>query len=498
MPFGTSHEIIVEATRLCLWSFYKVVAVYGSHNVSPDEPYVIACTHHNMIVDPAILSNTFPYGRRIHYWAKDSLFANPIAKRILDDSGVVPVDRTTKNNTLLYAATYDVLALGECVGVFPEGTSHTLPGIGEFRDGTSWAALGYAKSLLDAEGEGAERRTKYQARPADVLPVAIVYQDKSKYRSKIIVQYGKPISVAPYINDFINGDQRATVKRLTRDVEAAVAAMCLNAPDWDSRHAADISRVLLFGDQSKDSVDYVPIMQSLISTFSVLVPKYEDIAYLRRILLEYRKQLNTLHLEDSHIRNYNEQKITKTSTTVYLCKQTLKALVDLSIFLPGLLAHWPLYIIAKVTERYEIFEEVRAQNKMFVGIAMVPFTYIVMFFLVWRTMFSNSYFGIIPALLTVGIFAWYHTVSIDSRYEMFKDLRGRWRLFDAVVMGRGMWTRKEKVLEAKRLRDECLRGVRKMVKDYETQPELAFILQRLKAKQNEASKKARKGFEWLS
>jgi 1-acyl-sn-glycerol-3-phosphate acyltransferase len=91
-----------------------------------------------MIVDPAVLSVTFKNERRLHYWAKDSMFKNPYAKAFLTDCGVVPVDRTTKNNSQLYASTFEVLKLGEAVAVFPEGTSHTLPNLSKFKDGTSF------------------------------------------------------------------------------------------------------------------------------------------------------------------------------------------------------------------------------------------------------------------------------------------------------------------------------------------------------------------------
>jgi 1-acyl-sn-glycerol-3-phosphate acyltransferase len=108
-----------------------------------------------------------------------------LAKRILDDSGVVPVDRTTKNNALLYASTYEVLRLGEVVAVFPEGTSHTLPRMGEFKDGVSWAALEYAKSLLEDNWPNPDQSIP---KPAVVVPVAIVYTDKASYRSNVIVR----------------------------------------------------------------------------------------------------------------------------------------------------------------------------------------------------------------------------------------------------------------------------------------------------------------------
>lgn len=82
-----------------------------------------------------------PHGRRLHYWAKNGLFANPYAAKILLDAGNIPVDRKTKNNEGLYAKTFEVLKLGECVGVFPEGTSLNVPGLLPFKHGISWVRM---------------------------------------------------------------------------------------------------------------------------------------------------------------------------------------------------------------------------------------------------------------------------------------------------------------------------------------------------------------------
>lgn len=64
---------------------------------------------------------SFPHGRKLHYWAKSTLFGNPIAKAILLNAGNVPVYRKAKDNQALYKGTFDVLAVGEIVAIFPEG-----------------------------------------------------------------------------------------------------------------------------------------------------------------------------------------------------------------------------------------------------------------------------------------------------------------------------------------------------------------------------------------
>jgi glycerol-3-phosphate O-acyltransferase / dihydroxyacetone phosphate acyltransferase len=69
-----------------------------------------------------IIAGTFPHERLLHYWAKSTLFGNAIAKKILLNAGCVPVYRNAGNNQELYKGTFDVLAVGEVVAIFPEGT----------------------------------------------------------------------------------------------------------------------------------------------------------------------------------------------------------------------------------------------------------------------------------------------------------------------------------------------------------------------------------------
>lgn len=85
------------------------------------------------------------------------------------------------------------------------------------------AALEYAKSLLN--------RPNSSAKPVCIVPVGIVYCDKSRYRSVVIVTFGPPIDVQPYLSEFLS-DPRTTVKRLTKDTEAAIQKLTINAPDW--------------------------------------------------------------------------------------------------------------------------------------------------------------------------------------------------------------------------------------------------------------------------
>lgn len=137
-----------------------------------------------------------PYQRILHYWAKGeaslypvhsvcltgqrsmlpaSLFANPIVKWILVSACNIPVDRKSKDRQKLLRGTLEALSRGVAVALFPEGTSYTEPRIMQVKDGAAWAALEYTKWAKDND---------HPADPVTIIPAAIVYTNKSKYRSQ--------------------------------------------------------------------------------------------------------------------------------------------------------------------------------------------------------------------------------------------------------------------------------------------------------------------------
>ena len=173
---------------------------------------------------------TIPHRRIIAYWAKASLFKNPISRFIVESAGAIPVARAPRSKEVttqdqgqdgpmngfhngvsngtaspaspasqrgpnsqqaLFEATYRELAKpgGSVLGVFPEGTSYTLPRIVQVKEGAARAALGYIRWIRDCSGYGATSEVSDSADLISIVPVGIVYTDKSHYRSRVYVKY---------------------------------------------------------------------------------------------------------------------------------------------------------------------------------------------------------------------------------------------------------------------------------------------------------------------
>ena len=96
--------------------------VEGKENFPPG-PFVLAPVHRSLIDTPiaALLTR-----RRLRFMGKETLWENKALGGFLSVMGGFPVERGTADRTALRAAA-DVLALGEPLVMFPEGTRQDGP-----------------------------------------------------------------------------------------------------------------------------------------------------------------------------------------------------------------------------------------------------------------------------------------------------------------------------------------------------------------------------------
>ncbi|KAJ9102947.1 hypothetical protein QFC19_004503 [Naganishia cerealis] len=359
MPFGASHFPIRSLAETALSSFFKEIIVLGSENVPEEGPFLVACSHANMAID-----------------VKDSLFSNPVAGAILKNAGNIPVDRRNKNNQSLFKGTFEAMAQGESIGVFPEGTSHTSPHMLPFKDGVAWAALEYVK-FLNGAADGTVRKGK----KAVIIPVGITYLDKAKYRSSIVVEYGVPITTDSFEEEFLSEDEGANklaVKRLTKTLELEMMKLTVNGPDWESLIAAKMAKELLWERESKLAPEeVVKVQQTLVDMFSPPT-SIKQLQEVKDLLNKYNRLLVTAKLTNQELADLplpnsleptsSTPLPTRFSTLTLLIKDTISCAVRLPFFLVPMIIHLPIYMMARMGANIAKEEmETQAQMKRLVA-----------------------------------------------------------------------------------------------------------------------------------
>ena len=196
MAMTPFYRTALEITRVIRLSLLRVKYI-GTENLPEKGGYVIACNHRTWF-DPVILGHGVK--RQVFFMGKAEIFDNWFLRLFCGGLGVFPVDRGTNDTTSIDHA-LELLANGQFLGVFPEGTrSHT------------------AVPLKPKAGVALLIKTA----KVGVVPCAISFKGKMRLWKKVEITYGKPMS---YQDLFESTDKMPTLKKVTNVIMGDIISM---------------------------------------------------------------------------------------------------------------------------------------------------------------------------------------------------------------------------------------------------------------------------------
>lgn len=130
--YGVCRFIAVGASRL-----YYPGPVVGAEHVPSTGSFILAPSHRSY-VDWLIAARVTR--RRLRYLVKAEVWKSKAAGRLIEALGAFPVQRGAADRHAFLLA-LSVLATGEPLVVFPEGTRQRGPEIAELQDGAAYLAL---------------------------------------------------------------------------------------------------------------------------------------------------------------------------------------------------------------------------------------------------------------------------------------------------------------------------------------------------------------------
>lgn len=167
------------------------VEIIGKENIPEDGNAIICCNHYSNY-DPfaaAIYLNRLP-----HYIGKKELFKYKIVAWALNEVGVFPIDRKASMDMKAVKTALKILKEGKILGIFAEGK--------RVKEGEEVDAKG-GVALFAMKGN------------APVIPCAI--SGKYKFRSKITVEYGKPLTLDEYRSQKLTTDLMGEITEVIMD-----------------------------------------------------------------------------------------------------------------------------------------------------------------------------------------------------------------------------------------------------------------------------------------
>lgn len=202
---------------------YRKFQVEGLENI-PKEGYTIwAANHTNALMDALVVLASTP--KRKVYVARADIFKKPFVAKLLRFLRIMPIYRIrdgidavkTKNDAIIAEAT-DVLSDQIPFVIFPEAThraKHSLLGL-------SKGIFHIANSVMEQTGND---------KPVYILPIGIEYGDFFRFRSTVLLNYGKPINITEIVKENSDLPQPVLMQKLRHILADRMAEQISFVPD---------------------------------------------------------------------------------------------------------------------------------------------------------------------------------------------------------------------------------------------------------------------------
>jgi 1-acyl-sn-glycerol-3-phosphate acyltransferase len=158
---------IVRAALVPFFRIYFRMVRIGREHIPAEGPVIVAANHRSFL-DPFVIATMAPWRRPMYYVAKKELFQKRWMAWILNALGAFPVDRGAGDQESISTAK-KLLARGEIVLIFPEGTRIRPGSLGKPRRGVGRLALETGAPVVPVAVIGTEAiRRGWRIRPHKV------------------------------------------------------------------------------------------------------------------------------------------------------------------------------------------------------------------------------------------------------------------------------------------------------------------------------------------
>jgi 1-acyl-sn-glycerol-3-phosphate acyltransferase len=177
------YFILRPLTRIALKAYFRRITINGIENLPKDKPLLICSNHPTGFIEPCLMACFLP--RVLHFLVRGDLFERPVLKHILISTNQIPIYRfrdgyeKLRNNRDVMNLSYDKLAGGEAILIFPEASATETKYLRPIKKGAARMALETLK--LHPETDLA------------VIPIGIDYSSPNRWRSFVNINIGVPI-----------------------------------------------------------------------------------------------------------------------------------------------------------------------------------------------------------------------------------------------------------------------------------------------------------------
>ncbi len=356
--------LLLFICRLALRIFFRRLEIVGRERV-PAGKVMFALNHPNGLVDPLFI--LCYAGRPVSFLAKAPLFTLPVIGYFVRSFRCLPVYRQQDNNDPaqnreMMKRAVELLAEGNALALFPEGTSHSDPSLKPFRSGAARIALSAAALAGDS---------------VKVVPVGLSYSRKHVFRSNALLLFGEPVVVRGEEQVDLE-PSREQVQALTDALAERVGALTLQAESVDQIYLAELAQRLIVAANRDEGIPVPENMAEKLDFQRQLLAghaRIEDRLAVDALVLKlraYEASVRALRLRVDDSFSYSSGVVVR-----YLARTLLLFAVLALPGLVGVVTHYATYrLVGWLAFRYAKGDvDVVATGKVTGGLLLFPLTW---------------------------------------------------------------------------------------------------------------------------
>ncbi len=221
------YKSLKKYTSAALWFYFKKWQVRFVAPV-PDGPVIFVANHQNAFLDAVILGCSTH--RDPWFLTRANVFQKDLVKKILNALKMTPVYRfrdgfsTLRKNDEVIDNCVKLLKQKEAILIFGEGNHDEHWRLRPLQKG-------FARIALKAEEENNWNLN------VKIVPVGLQYDDHKKFRSRVLITFGEPISVKNLLPANLNSLQQ--IELLVTKISEAIKPLMLHIdqPDYEKKAA---------------------------------------------------------------------------------------------------------------------------------------------------------------------------------------------------------------------------------------------------------------------
>ncbi|MDX1665992.1 MAG: 1-acyl-sn-glycerol-3-phosphate acyltransferase [Saprospiraceae bacterium] len=245
MLYPITRPLVAIALRV----YYPKIFISHADRIPTGQPVILAANHPTAFVEPCVLACFLD--RPLYFLVRGDLFRKDFYASLLRDLHMLPVYRLRdggisgiRKNYSTFEACYEALAEQKTLMILAEGRTRQEKRLHPLKKGTARIALGTL-----AEKEVAD---------VAIVPVGVNFTQADRFRSEVMIDFGRPISAAEYLPGYRENRNRA-IEELTEDLAGRMRERIVSIERSEDEELTEQMLILL---RNQDPDSRFPVVEN--------------------------------------------------------------------------------------------------------------------------------------------------------------------------------------------------------------------------------------------